>query len=142
MFRLTLRSLIIMVVFASALTLKVLAQPLSVSSLSADQITLINSINDLRRRENQVLLTPNDSLNQLASFYLNDLMARPIDNLGDTLVTRDKENLETLLERYQYPSFSDGYTADIVPLVVRGFGPGQIINYWNQNFKSDPTLLS
>lgn len=142
MIRFTVRSFIITFLLVSVLTLRVLAQPIAVSSLSADQITLLNSINDLRRKENQVLLVPNDALNKLADFYLSDLLARPIDNLGDTLVTRNKENLETLLDRYQYPPFSDGYTADIVPLVVRGFGPAQIVTYWNQNFRNDPTLLS
>ena len=142
MIRFTVRSFIIVLLLASVLTLRVLAQPIAVSSLTTDQITLLNSINDLRRKENQVLLVPNDALNKLADFYLSDLLARPIDNLGDTLVTRNKENLETLLERYQYPPFSDGYTADIVPLVVRGFGPAQIVSYWNQNFRNDPTLLS
>jgi len=138
MFRLTMRSLIIFFMITVTLTLRVFAQSTSDPNL----MTILNTINDLRRKENLVLLVPNDSLNQLAAFYLNDLLARPIDNLGDTLVTRDKENLETLLDRYQYPAFSDGYTADIVPLVVRGFGPGQIISYWNQNFRNDSSLLS
>ncbi len=142
MIRLLVRSFIIVFLFAFLFTLPVLAQPIAVSSLSADQITLLNSINDLRRKENLVLLVPNDSLNKLAEFYLNDLLARPIDNLGDTLVTQNKDKLETLMARYQYPTFPDVYTADFVPLIVRGIGPTQIINYWNQNFKNDPTLLS
>ncbi len=144
MFWLTFRSIIVFLVMTTTLTLSVSAQSTGDSSAVDAQnlTTVLNSINDLRRKENLVLLVPNDSLNQLADFYLRDLAARPIDNLGDTLVTRDKENLETLLDRYQYQAFSDGYIADIVPLVVRGFGPGQIISYWNQNFRNDPTLLS
>ncbi|MEZ4671963.1 MAG: CAP domain-containing protein [Anaerolineae bacterium] len=120
----------------------VLAQPAPTATLDDSALTILNNINDLRRRENQVLLVPNDALNQVAATYLNDLLARPITSLGDTFLTRDKENLETLMGRAGYASFSDGYVADLVTLIVRDFDPSQIVTYWKDNARSDSSLSS
>lgn len=143
MLRFTIRRLFITVfVLTGFIIPRVLAQPAPVTSLDSSAQTVLNSINDLRRRENQVLLVPNEALNQVAATYLNDLQARSITSLGDTFLTRDKENLETLMARAGYASFSDGYVADLVTLIVRDFDPSQIVTYWKDNARTESSLSS
>lgn len=118
-------------------------------NMSADTITILNSINDLRRKENLVLIAPNEHLNQLAGYFLDDLLRRDIDALGDTFRTQDKNdpqndkrNLEDLLAQFGYAAYSDGYVADFVSLIVRDFSPAQIVDYWNREWRNDQKLQS
>jgi hypothetical protein len=96
-----------------------------------------------------VLLAPNDQLNQLAAFFLEDLLRRDINALGDTFRTQDrdnpqndKRNLEDLLAQFGYAAYSDGYIADFASLVVRDYDPARIVTYWNEEWKNDQRLLS
>src|SRR5690606_1881958 len=96
--------------------------------LNADEITILNRINNSRLRENLVHLMPSEALNRVADAWVEDLTARPIDALGDAYLTRSRQTIEDLLTREGFVSYPDGYSVDFIPIVVRDFGPTQIID--------------
>ncbi len=116
------------------------AQDLPTDGMSADELTILNDINRSRLRQNLAHLVPNPILNQLAQNYVEDLIDRPIDSLGDVLLTSDGLNIETLLSQSGYPAYADeGYIADFIPVIIRDFDPTVIVDYW---FRNQNTLRS
>jgi hypothetical protein len=109
--------------------------------LNADEITILNRINNSRLRENLVHLMPSEALNRVADAWVEDLTARPIDALGDAYLTRSRQTIEDLLTREGFVSYPDGYSVDFIPIVVRDFGPTQIIDFWINDFRqANPQL--
>lgn len=104
------------------------------AGLSAEETTMLNQINRSRLRDNLVHLVPNPALTELARSYAADLAARPLNALGDVFVARDGRNLEALLREVGYGEYPGGYVADFVPIILRDFGPEQMIDYWYRNY--------
>lgn len=113
------------------------AQENEFSGLSSDEVFILNQINRSRLRENLVHLVPNATLNQIADFYVNDLETRSINALGDVFLTRDGRNFDTVLSENSYERYSGGYVVDFVPLIIRDFGPQQVIDYWFRNYNQN-----
>jgi hypothetical protein len=109
--------------------------------LTADEITILNRINNSRLRENLVHLMPSDALNRVANAWVEDLTARPIETLGDVYLTRSRQTIEDLLGREGFAAYPDGYTVDFIPIVVRDFGPSQIVDFWISDFRQPQPQL-
>lgn len=111
--------------------------------LSADEatITILNRINASRLRENLVHLVPNDTLNEVAALWVEDLTARPIDVLGDVFRTRTGQGIEDLLQREGYQAYANGFVVDFLPIVVRDFDPAQVIDFWINDFRQPEPQL-
>ncbi len=105
------------------------------NGLTTDEIIILNRINASRLRENLVHLVPDETLNGVAERYVDDLMARPIDALGDVLRTRRNETIDDLLRDAGYEAYPNGYAVDFIPVVVRDFGPNDIIDFWINDFR-------
>jgi hypothetical protein len=111
--------------------------------LDADELTILDRINNSRLRENLVHLMPSEGLNRVADAWVEDLTARPIDTLGDAYLTRSRQTIEDLLTHEGFAQYPDGYTVDFIPIVVRDFGPAQIIDFWINDFRQpEPQLRS
>lgn len=106
------------------------------------EIKLLNEINRLRRLENLPPLVLNDQLEAAAVILLDDLLPRDLTTRGDTLQLRDGTTAEQLLERNGYRAYSDGYNVDVSSLILRDFGPENVITYWRENVASDSSLQS
>ena len=103
--------------------------------------TILNRINASRLRENLVHLVPNDSLNQIAEAWVNDLTTRPIDGLGDVYSTRAMQTIEDVLEDEGLRPYANNFIVDFIPIVVRDFSPDQIIDFWVSDFRqAEPQL--
>ena len=111
------------------------------TSLDMDQRVILEAINSRRLRENLVHLVPDVTLNKIAQQYVDDLMARPIDNLGDVYLLRDGRNIEDLLRDEGVNAYTDGYSVDFIPIIVRDFDPMQIVDFWINDFISDAPVL-
>lgn len=131
-----LRLIWVVMVLLLCLAAGVQAQDSALAGMSADEIAMLNDINRSRLRENLVHLSPNARLNELARFYIGDLTARPINALGEIFITRDGRNLDTLLAEVGYPAYPGGRVADFIPMIIRDFGPRDIIDYWFRNYIS------
>ncbi len=111
--------------------------------LTGDEIIILNRINNSRLRENLVHLRPSEALNRVADAWVEDLTARPIDALGDAYLTRSRQTIEDLLADEGFVAYPDGFTVDFIPIVVRDFGPAQIIDFWINDFRQpEPQLRS
>ncbi|HLV36245.1 MAG TPA: hypothetical protein VKY59_14055 [Spirillospora sp.] len=113
------------------------------AGLSADEaaLTILNRINASRLRENLVHLVPNDTLNEVAALWVEDLTARPIDVLGDVFRTRTGQGIEDLLQREGYQAYANGFVVDFIPIVVRDFDPTQVIDFWINDFRQPEPQL-
>ncbi len=110
------------------------AQDAPLAGMSSDEIIILNEINRARLRQNLAHLVPNADLNQLAQDYVDDLIARPIDALGDVLLTSDGRNLDAMLAGVDYPAYAEeGYIGDFIPIVIRAFDPTLIVDYLFRN---------
>ncbi|MBZ0303594.1 MAG: hypothetical protein K8J31_27895 [Anaerolineae bacterium] len=111
------------------------------AGLSTDETTILNRINASRLRENLVHLMPNAALNRIAETWVEDLAARPLDSLGDVYRTRSGQNIETLLQREGFQSYANDFAVDFIPIIVRDFGPSQIIDFWINDFRQPEPQL-
>lgn len=109
--------------------------------LTSDEVTILNRINNSRLRENLVHLMPSEALNRVADAWVEDLTARPIETLGDVYLTRTRQSIEDLLTREGFAAYPDGYSVDFIPIVVRDFGPSQIIDFWINDFRQPEPQL-
>jgi len=105
-----------------------------IDTMNADNVTILNRINQARRQQNIVPLVPNAVLNDIAEVYVTDLIGRPINALGDTFLTSDGKGIDDLLAERGYPPYeSIGYFADLFSVVIRGFGPDQLYTYLTED---------
>ena len=104
-------------------------------SLSTDETLILSNINAARLRENLVHLVPNDDLNAVAAFFVSDLIARPLDALGDVFVTRDRKTMDDLLAEAGFAPYGNTYQVDFIPVIVRDFGPSQIVDFWTNDYR-------
>jgi hypothetical protein len=111
------------------------------ADLSADEILILDRINASRLRENLVHLVPSATLNRIADLWVEDLAARPIDTLGDAFRTRTNLGVEDLLLREGFQPYADGLAFDFIPIIVRDFGPTQIIDFWVNDFRQPEPQL-
>lgn len=118
----------------SALLTRGLTLAQTAVELSQDEMAILNTINRSRIRDNLVHLVPNPVLNQIAEFYIADLTARRINNLGDVYLTSSGANISDLLAEFGYGRYSNGYVVDFIPIVIRDYNPSQIIDYWLSDF--------
>lgn len=111
--------------------------------LNQNQIDILNSMNELRRRENDVPLTANEKLNIAAQRLLDDIFIRNLNDLGDTLQLSDGTGINQLLQQAGYESYNGYYEVDVATLIVRDFNPAQVvIDYWNRNYEDTDGLQS
>lgn len=109
--------------------------------LTGDEINILNRINNSRLRENLVHLVPSEALNRVADAWVEDLTTRPIEALGDVYLTRTRQTIEDLLLREGFVAYPEGYSVDFIPIVVRDFGPSQIIDFWISDFRQPSPQL-
>lgn len=111
------------------------------AELSSDEIAILNRINESRLRENLVHLVPSERLNRIADAWVDDLTLRPIDGLGDVFLTRMNQTVEDLMQAEGIRPYSDGFVVDFIPIVVRDFGPTQIVDFWINDFRQPEPQL-
>ncbi len=116
-------------------------EPAESAVLNNDETFILNRINDSRLRENLVHLVPSEQLNRIADLWVEDLTARPIDALGDVYRTRMNQTIEDLMEDESIQPYSDGFVVDFIPIVVRDFGPSQIVDFWVNDFRQPEPQL-
>lgn len=106
--------------------------------------TILEAINDRRRTQNVAYVVPNETLNQVAQSFAEDLSVRPEGSNADVYLTIDGQNLDTLLESAGFPAYSDGYVADFVPMRLFNVQPDQLITYILQDaaLGADRTIAS
>lgn len=126
-----------------------------VTTLNANEVTILKEMNLLRLYANYPHLVPNPDLIALAHRHLADLLERGPANLGDVFLSSELDengnrlNIESLLAREGYPAYpttgsvATGYVVDFMPIVIRGVGPDDIMNFWNDDvLTGNPTLRS
>jgi hypothetical protein len=56
-------------------------------------------------------------------------------------VLRSGQNMDDLLAARGYEAYVSGYVVDFLPIIVRDFGPANIIDFWTSDFRSDQPQL-
>jgi hypothetical protein len=91
--------------------------------------SLLGLINEQRRRNEVPFVFPNETLTSVANIYLQDYLARDVENLGDIFLLADGQtNLESLVEERGYRAYSNGYFIDLLPIITVT-PPDQLLNF-------------
>jgi hypothetical protein len=113
----------------------VYAQSTDDTALTADEILILENINEYRRTSNVVYLSPNPILNHVAQVYESDLSSRSPAGLGNVYVTNG-QSIDDILQQEGYLPYSDGYVVDFIPLVIRDIMPDKLIAFILQDANS------
>lgn len=108
----------------------------ALGSLSLEERTVLNTLNERRVEELIVALVPNAILNTIAEAHLNDLLTRAPGSLGDIYLSTEENpagsglNIEGMGDFYEYASYTDGYELDFAPIISDLVIPSEVIEYW------------
>ncbi len=130
-----------MILALIASSLSVIAAQDDQSALGTAETAILQLINARRLPENLVHLVPNATLNDVARAFVDDLSARPIDSLGEVFLTSDGRNIDDLLTEVNFTPYLNGYFVDFIPIIVRDFGPNEIVEFWINDFRSPDSQL-
>ncbi len=112
------------------------AQQELVDTLTADQHTLLDSINRARVTLGRKLtpLVPNPILNDVAQAFLDDLLTRPLDGFYNFLL--GGSDISEVLAQHGYPSYAGAFVADLIPVRVRDYTPANVIDFLVSDYAS------
>jgi hypothetical protein len=79
---------------------------------------------------------------QVAQEYASDLQQRIPNFTGDPFRNSREMDISTLLREIGYPSYSNGYKVDFVPIIVRNVSPTEIVDYWIADANGERQILS
>ena len=111
--------------------------PTIADTLPPNESDILDQINNSRRLNGAVPLVANPILNEIARIYVDDLASRPVGNAGDNYLLADGTNIDTLLERNGYRRYSSGYVVDLVPVIVVGVQPPELLSFILEDATSD-----
>jgi hypothetical protein len=118
---------IVVTILALGLTaLVVVAQ--TPEAIAIVRTTILEDINDRRRTNNVAYILPNETLDDIAQAFAEDLANRPEGMGGDVYLSGGK-NIDALLSEAGFPAYSDGYVVDFVPIRLFNVNPDELLAY-------------
>lgn len=136
---------VFLVMFATLSPITVTAQPEDVpaATLTDDEIIILEAINQDRVVNGLVPFTFSAQLQEVANILLTDLAARTIGGLGDIYVTRDGQNIDSLLTAVGYEAYPEpfGYAADVLPIIIRDIEASTLFDYMLQDSVRQPRTI-
>lgn len=111
--------------------------------LTAEEIIILEAINQDRVINGLVPFTFSTELQDVAVTLLTDLAGRSIGGLGDIYVTDDGQNIDSLLTAVGYDAYPEpfGYAADVLPIVIRDVEASTLFDFMLQDAVRQPRTI-